>query len=59
VPEHAATIHESQGAEYPAVVIALYGHYTRKALVVVVGQRKPSPSRCTTGRRRWSKLGGG
>ena len=54
VPAYAATIHKSQGSEYPAVVIpVLTQHYTMlqrnllytgvtrgKRLVVLVGQRK-------------------
>ena len=57
VPAYAATIHKSQGSEYPAVVIPimmqhymllhrnpLYTGVTRgKKLVVLVGQKKPSP----------------
>jgi exodeoxyribonuclease V alpha subunit len=59
VPAYAATIHKSQGSEYPAVIIPvltqhyamlqgnlLYTGVTRgKKLVVLVGQRR-SPSRC-------------
>jgi UvrD-like helicase family protein len=58
VPAYAATIHKSQGSEYPAVVIPimtqhyamlqrnlLYTGITRgKKLVVLVGQKKRSPS---------------
>jgi ATP-dependent exoDNAse (exonuclease V) alpha subunit len=54
VPAYAATIHKSQGSEYPAVVIpALMQHYTMlqrnllytgvtrgKKLVILVGQKK-------------------
>jgi exodeoxyribonuclease V alpha subunit len=54
VPAYAATIHKSQGSEYPAVVITIAAqHYTMlarnpvytavtrgKRLVVLVGQRK-------------------
>ena len=73
VPAYAATIHKSQGSEYPAVVIPvmtqhyamlqrnlLYTGITRgKRLVVLVGQRKAVAIavRNITGRRRWSKLG--
>jgi exodeoxyribonuclease V alpha subunit len=73
VPAYAATIHKSQGSEYPAVVIpALTQHYpmlqrnllytgvTRgKKLVVLVGQKKAVgiAVRNVSGRRRWSKLG--
>jgi exodeoxyribonuclease V alpha subunit len=72
VPAYAATIHKSQGSEYPAVVIPvmtqhyamlqrnlLYTGVTRgKRLVVLVGQKRPSPSRCATspadvGGRNW------
>jgi ATP-dependent exoDNAse (exonuclease V), alpha subunit - helicase superfamily I member len=58
VPAYAATIHKSQGSEYPAVIIPvltqhyamlqrnlLYTGVTRgKRLVVLVGRRRPSPS---------------
>ena len=70
---YAATVHKSQGSEYPAVVIPvltqhyamlkrnlLYTGITRgKRLVVLVGQRKAVAIavRETSGRRRWSKLG--
>ena len=69
---YAATIHKSQGSEYPAVVIPmltqhyamlqrnlLYTGVTRgKQLVVLVGQRKAVAIavRNVSGRRRWSKL---
>ena len=69
---YAATIHKSQGSEYPAVVIPvltqhyamlqrnlLYTGITRgKRLVVLVGQKKAIAIgvRSTSGRRRWSKL---
>jgi len=72
VPAYAATIHKSQGSEYPAVVIPvmtqhyamlqrnlLYTGVTRgKRLVVLVGQRKAVAIavRSVSGRRRWSKL---
>ena len=72
VPAYAATIHKSQGSEYPAVVIPvmtqhyamlrrnlLYTGVTRgKRLVVLVGQKKAIAIavRDVTGRRRWSKL---
>ncbi|MEM8576013.1 MAG: AAA family ATPase, partial [Pseudomonadota bacterium] len=72
VPAYAATIHKSQGSEYPAVVIpVLTQHYamlqrnliytgmTRgKRLVVIVGQRKAVAIavKNVSGRRRWSKL---
>jgi exodeoxyribonuclease V alpha subunit len=72
VPAYAATIHKSQGSEYPAVVIpALTQHYamlqrnllytgvTRgKKLVVLVGQKKAIAIavRNVSGRRRCSKL---
>jgi exodeoxyribonuclease V alpha subunit len=73
VPAYAATIHKSQGSEYPAVVIPvrtqhyamlqrnlLYTGVTRgKLLVVLVGQKKAVAIavRNVSGRRRWSKLG--
>ena len=73
VPAYAATIHKSQGSEYPAVVIPLMTqHYTMlqrnllytgvtrgKRLVVLVGQKKAVAIavRNVSGRRRWSKLG--
>jgi exodeoxyribonuclease V alpha subunit len=72
VPAYAATIHKSQGSEYPAVIIPvltqhyamlqrnlLYTGITRgKKLVVLVGQKKAIAIavRNVTGRRRWSKL---
>ena len=72
VPAYAATIHKSQGSEYPAVVIpVLTQHYamlqrnliytgvTRgKKLVVLVGQQKAVAIavKNASGRRRWSKL---
>ena len=72
VPAYAATIHKSQGSEYPAVVIPmltqhyamlqrnlLYTGLTRgKRLVVLVGQKKAVAIavRNVSGRRRWSKL---
>jgi exodeoxyribonuclease V alpha subunit len=72
VPAYAATIHKSQGSEYPAVVIPvmtqhypmlqrnlLYTGVTRgKRLVVLVGQKKAVAIavRNVPGRRRWSKL---
>jgi ATP-dependent exoDNAse (exonuclease V) alpha subunit len=72
VPAYAATIHKSQGSEYPAVVIPvmtqnytmlqrnlLYTGVTRgKRLVVLVGQKKAIAIavRSVSGRRRWSKL---
>ena len=72
VPAYAATVHKSQGSEYPAVVIPvltqhyamlrrnlLYTGVTRgKRLVVLVGQKKAVAIavRNTSGRRRWSKL---
>jgi exodeoxyribonuclease V alpha subunit len=73
VPAYAATIHKSQGSEYPAVVIpVMTQHYTMlqrnllytgvtrgKKLVVLVGQKKAVAIavRNISGRRRWSKLG--
>jgi exodeoxyribonuclease V alpha subunit len=72
VPAYAATIHKSQGSEYPAVVIPVVTqHYTMlqrnllytgvtrgKRLVVLVGQKKAVAIavRSVSGRRRWSKL---
>jgi exodeoxyribonuclease V alpha subunit len=72
VPGYAATIHKSQGSEYPAVVIpVMTQHYTMlqrnllytgvtrgKKLVVLVGQKKAVAIavRNVSGRRRWSKL---
>jgi exodeoxyribonuclease V alpha subunit len=72
VPAYAATIHKSQGSEYPAVVIpVMTQHYTMlqrnllytgvtrgKRLVVLVGQKKAVAiaARNISGRRRWSKL---
>jgi exodeoxyribonuclease V alpha subunit len=73
VPAYAATIHKSQGSEYPAVILSvltqhyamlhrnlLYTGITRvKRLVVLVGQKKAIAIavRNVSGRRRWSKLG--
>ena len=72
VPAYAATIHKSQGSEYPAVVIPIMTqHYTMlqrnllytgvtrgKRLVVLVGQKKAVAIavRSVAGRRCWSKL---
>jgi exodeoxyribonuclease V alpha subunit len=72
VPAYAATIHKSQGSEYPAVIILvmtqhyamlqrnlLYTGITRgKRLVILVGQKKAIAIavRNVAGRRRWSKL---
>jgi hypothetical protein len=72
VPAFAASIHKSQGSEYPAEVIPvmtqhyamlqrnlLYTGVTRgKRLVVLVGQKKAIAIavRNVSGRRRWSKL---
>jgi len=72
VPAYAATIHKSQGSEYPAVVIPIMTqHYTMlqrnllytgvtrgKKLVVLVGQKKAVAIavRNVSGRSRWSKL---
>jgi exodeoxyribonuclease V alpha subunit len=72
VPAYAATIHKSQGSEYPAAIIPvltqhypmlqrnlLYTGVTRgKRLVVLVGQKKAIAIavRNVSGRRRWSKL---
>jgi exodeoxyribonuclease V alpha subunit len=70
VPAYAASIHKSQGSEYPAVVIPvmtqhyamlernlLYTGVTRgKRLVVLVGQAVAIAVRNVSGRRRWSKL---
>src|ERR1700687_3657213 len=72
VPAYAATIHKSQGSEYPAVIIPvltqhypmlqrnlLYTGVTRgKRLVVLVGRKKAIAIavRNISGRRRWSKL---
>jgi exodeoxyribonuclease V alpha subunit len=73
VPAYAATIHKSQGSDYPRVIIPvltqhyamlqrnlLYTGVTRgKRLVVLVGQKKAIAIavRNVSGRRRWSKLG--
>ena len=72
VPAYAATIHKSQGSEYPAVIIPvltqhypmlqrnlLYTGLTRgKRIVVLLGQKKAIAiaGRNVSGRRRWSKL---
>jgi exodeoxyribonuclease V alpha subunit len=72
IPAYAATIHKSQGSEYPAVVIpVMTQHYTMlqrnllytgvtrgNRLVVLVGQKKAVAIavRNVSGRRRWSRL---
>jgi exodeoxyribonuclease V alpha subunit len=72
VPAYAATIHKSQGSEYPAVIIPvltqhyamlqrnlLYTGVTRgKRLVVLVGQKKAVGIAVRGGqmKRRWTKL---
>ena len=71
VPAYAATIHKSQGSEYPAVIIPvltqhypmlqrnlLYTGVTRgKRLAALGGQKKAvAILRNVAGRRRWSKL---
>jgi exodeoxyribonuclease V alpha subunit len=72
IPAYAATIHKSQGSEYPAVVIPImtqhyamlqrnlfYTGITRgKRLVILVGQKKAIAIavRNVSSRRRWSKL---
>lgn len=72
VPAYAATIHKSQGSEYPAVVIPVMSqHYTMlqrnllytgvtrgRKLVVLVGQKRAVAIavKNAAGRRRWSKL---
>jgi exodeoxyribonuclease V alpha subunit len=72
VPAYAATIHKSQGSEYPAVVIPvmtqhyamlqrnlIYTGITRgKKLVVIVGQAKAVAIavKNISGRHRWTKL---
>ena len=72
VPAYAATIHKSQGSEYPAVIIPmmtqhhpmlqrnlLYTGLTRcKRLLILVGQKKAIPIAGSniSGKRRWSKL---
>jgi exodeoxyribonuclease V alpha subunit len=72
VPAYAATIHKSQGSEYPAVVIPvmtqhyamlqrnlIYTGVTRgKKLVVLVGQTRAVAIavKNVSGRQRWSKL---
>ena len=72
VPAYAATIHKSQGSEYPAVIIpVMTQHYPMlqrnllytgvthgKRLVVLVGQKKAIAIAVSnvSGRRRWSKL---
>jgi exodeoxyribonuclease V alpha subunit len=74
VPAYAATIHKSQGSEYPAVIIPvltqhyamlqrnlLYTGVTRgRKLVVLIGQKKAIAIavRNVSGRRRWSNLAG-
>ena len=63
VPAYAASIHKSQGSEYPAVVIPvmtqhyamlqrnlLYTGVTPSGLSFWLGRRRPSLSRCATSR---------
>ena len=73
VSAYAATIHKSQGSEYPAVIIpVLTQHYpmlqrnllctgvTRGKRLVVLAEKKKAVAiavRNVSGRRRWSKLG--
>jgi exodeoxyribonuclease V alpha subunit len=75
VPAYAATIHKSQGSEYPAVIVpVLTQHYPMlqrnllytgvtggKLLVALAGQKKglAIAVRKASGRRRWSKLASG
>ena len=72
VPAYAATIHKSQGSEYPAVVILMMTqHYAMlqrnliytsvpqgRRLVVLVGQKKAVEIavRNVSGWRRWSRI---
>ena len=70
VPAYAATIHKSQGSEYPAVIIpVLTQHYAMlqrnllytdvtRGKIVLVGQKKAVAIavRNVSGRKRWSKL---
>jgi exodeoxyribonuclease V alpha subunit len=72
VPAYAATIHKSQGSEYPAVIVpVITPHYAMlqrnllytgvthgKRLVVIVGQKKAISIavRNVSGRRCWSKV---
>ena len=69
VPAYAATIHKSQGSEYPAVVIPvltqhyamlqrnlLYTGVTRGKRLVVQKKAIAIAVRNVSGRRRWSKL---
>lgn len=72
VPAYATTIHESQGSEYPAVIIPVVTqHYTMlarnllytgvtrgKRLVALVGQRRAVAMAVRGGntKRRWTKL---
>ena len=73
VPAYAATIHKSQGSEYPAMIIPLltqhyamlqrnllYTGVTRgKRLVVLVGRKAIAIAvRNPSGRKRWSKASG-
>jgi exodeoxyribonuclease V alpha subunit len=56
VPAYAATIHKSQGSEYPEVIIpVLTQHYP---MLVLVGQKQAVAIavRNVSGHRRWSKL---
>ena len=59
MPAYAASIHKSQGSEYPAVVIpVMTQHYAMlqrnspaaSGLSFWLGRRRPSPSRCATSR---------
>jgi exodeoxyribonuclease V alpha subunit len=59
VPAYAASIHKSQGSEYPAVVIpVMTQHYAKlqRNLLYTGVTRGKRLLRNVSGRRRWSKL---
>jgi exodeoxyribonuclease V alpha subunit len=58
VPAYAATIHKSQGSEYPAVVIpVLTQHYATLQRNLLYTEKAVAIAVCNaSGRRRWSKL---
>ncbi|MCT0224920.1 ATP-binding domain-containing protein [Synechococcus sp. CS-1328] len=58
VPAYACTIHESQGSEYPAVVIPLLTQYHAMLQRNLVGQKKALAMAVKNylGRKRYTKL---
>jgi hypothetical protein len=55
VPAYAATIHKSQGSEYPAVIIpVLTQHYAMAVLTIWQTTQRFRSTLCEDSRRRWS-----